>query len=53
MAPKFGALALSRIDWPAMATVWLTPGVFRAISSILLHDAVGAARPTPSRAIAR
>ena len=33
-APKFEALALSRIDWPEMATVCLTPGVFRAISSI-------------------
>ena len=41
MAPKFGALALSRIDCPAMATVWLTPGcrLIRAISSMLLHDA--------------
>ena len=28
---KFGALALSRIDWPATATVCLTPGVLRAI----------------------
>ncbi len=27
MAPKFGALALSRIDWPEMPTVWATPGV--------------------------
>ena len=33
-APKLEALALSRIDWPEMATVCLTPGVFRAISSI-------------------
>lgn len=24
--PKFGALALSRSDCPAMATVWATPG---------------------------
>ena len=34
IAPKLEALAFSRIDWPAMATVCLTPGVFRAISSI-------------------
>ena len=27
IAPKFGALAFSRIDWPAMATVCLTPGM--------------------------
>ena len=32
--PKFGALAFSRSDWPAMATVCLTPGDSRAISSI-------------------
>ena len=37
IAPKFGALAFSRIDWPAMATVCLTPGVLPAISSIVLH----------------
>jgi hypothetical protein len=34
MAPKLGALALSSSDWPATATVFLTPGVFRAICSI-------------------
>ena len=33
-APKLEALALSRIDWPEMATVCLTPGVSRAIVSI-------------------
>ena len=35
IAPKLGALALSRIDWPEIATVCLTPGDLRAISSTL------------------
>ena len=36
IAPKLGALALSRIDWPAIATVCFTPGIFRRVSSTRL-----------------
>ena len=41
IAPKFGALALSRIDWPATATVCLTPGVFQGDLFDALHDLAG------------
>ena len=34
IAPKLGALAPSRIDWPAMATVFFTPGFLWASSSM-------------------
>ena len=41
MAPKFGALAPSRIDWPAMATVCLTPLVLRGDLFDAVHDPLG------------
>ena len=34
IAPKLGALAPNRIDWPAMATVCSTPGSWLAMSSM-------------------
>ena len=53
MAPKFGALALSRIDWPAMATVCLTPGVSLGDRLDVAHGLLRCGRAKPSRAAAR
>ena len=39
IAPKFGALAFIRIDCPAMAMVWVTPGSFPVTSSTWLITA--------------
>ena len=48
IAPKFGALALSRIDWPAMATVCLTPAFLAGDLLDLLHHVL---RPLRRRGI--